>query len=585
MKQRGSPVFDRGRKTLSLFFSLKHRTEAGLFQLKGQTGRKEVSCVNKVWQSEWEEYFDYLYRTAAVKYGDCPDIDSLVSDSMLAFIEKTGRGESVEHPKAYLDAILKNKHNAYLREKYKNSISYYDCVDIPCETEEDQDHSEEVYTSVRRELGRLVFIYREAALRYYMHGQSVGQIAKELGISEGTVKSRLSAARSKMKEGLEKMEKYSRESYELKRVTLGIWGYGGLCGEPFNLVGEIEGNILALAYERPVSVQSISDSLGIPCPYIETIINKLVDGELLGRSSGGLVYTRCFVQKYSQSFGDIKRQEKLADEYAVKIYSLCEPYLRHFEKTGSFAEMSEKQKGTLYLFLILRAVNRAVRLCTGKVTNTDKIEYPERKNGGKWLATLTVREHYEKTLPRYETSGVLSVKYQKDKVNTTCEMLDLQSVFGDTHWGYPKMKYKASNIDILRFYASLLECDVSCEFDRMPELAPDFERLGIIGRDAHGRVRLDIPSLTYEELGEACGILKEMYDAVYGLLSEPLTKLILEYNIAVPGHVDGRGHFTKHGAAGAYVIAQLIKIAEQGLMPYHVEIGKTPLILVKYKKR
>ena len=73
-------------------------------------------------------------------------------------------------------------------------------------------------------------------MRYYVHGHSVEQIAKELHISAGTVKSRLSSARGQIKEGLKGMEKYDPISYEPKKVTLSIWGGTGFANEPFSLL-------------------------------------------------------------------------------------------------------------------------------------------------------------------------------------------------------------------------------------------------------------------------------------------------------------------------------------------------------------
>ena len=78
---------------------------------------------------------------------------------------------------------------------------------------------------------------------------------------------------------------------------------------------------LILAYENPVSVRGIADTIGMPTAYIEPLIDKLVEGELMGRTEGGLVYTRCFIQRQSESFGDIPAQEALADKNAeVVVY-------------------------------------------------------------------------------------------------------------------------------------------------------------------------------------------------------------------------------------------------------------------------
>lgn len=531
---------------------------------------------------EWEEYLLYLYGRAAQKYSDCAEIESLVADSLLVLVEKMQRNETVKHPKAYLDAVLKNKYNAYLREKYKNTISYYDCIDMPSD-EPDEEHDDE-YEAVRRQIGRLIKIYREVTVRHYIHGQSVEQIAEALCISAGTVKSRLYSARKQVKEGLEDMEKYSSYSYEPKHVSLGIWGNSGLNGEPFSIVSEIEGNVLALAYEAPVSVRGLADTMGIACAYLETIVERLVEGELLGRTAGGLVYTRCFVTCGNEQYENIKEQKRIADEYAHILYNSCEPYLEKISETDSFLSMNEKQRGTLYLYLFLRAITKTMNKCDP--THSFGMDIlPERKNGGKWYAILKVRNQQEKENETYRCSGPLQVCYSKDKAHLDCEMVDFQSVFGDTHWAYPCMKYKASNADVLRFYASLLDCDVKCEFDYIGEIAGEFEKLGIVARDSDGRLRLDVPSLSYDELKNISSVVGKMYGTVYEILHKPLSELYDRYNVNVPKHVDGREHFVKHGAAGAFAVAQLMSIVEQGLLPYKVEIGKTPIILVKYKKR
>jgi len=59
------------------------------------------------------------------------------------------------------------------------------------------------YSEVREAVNTLSEPLRLAVLLYYFHGRSVGQAAEALGIPVGTVKSRLSKARSLLKEVLE----------------------------------------------------------------------------------------------------------------------------------------------------------------------------------------------------------------------------------------------------------------------------------------------------------------------------------------------------------------------------------------------
>ena len=173
---------------------------------------------DEAFERECEEYLEYLYALAKKHYSDCPDIDTLVQDTIAALLIKRDKGETVEYPKGFLSAVLKNKHNAYLRHKYRAEIVEYtdgvwDYSYHDFEEKEEIERLGEEYESIRREIGRLIQIYREVTVRHYVHGQTVEEIAKALNIPRGTVLSRLSTARDQIKEGLKNMEKYSQISY------------------------------------------------------------------------------------------------------------------------------------------------------------------------------------------------------------------------------------------------------------------------------------------------------------------------------------------------------------------------------------
>ena len=537
-------------------------------------------------------YLEYLYRLAEKRYNDCPDIDTLVQDTLTALIVKISLGKSIEHPKGYLAAVLKNKYNAWLREKYRAEyVEYSDgAISETCtETEEKEEAGRrtEEYEAVRREIGRLICMYREVIVRHYVHGQPIDRIAKELDIPRGTVLSRLSAARDQIKEGLENMEKYSQISYEPKTASIGIWGNAGLMGEPFSLVrSDIEANILDLAYENPVSVRGIADTMGMPGAYIEPIIDSLVRGELMGRTAGGLVYTRCFVQRYENAFGDIPAQEKLAGQYASRVWEIVWKHIEPLTKHDDFAEMSDKQKATMLLSVMNRMLLDVLRKSRPDPDHTPK-QPPERPDAGRWLATLTVYGHDQMLDHPYDGSGPVDVGYSAaNDGRFDCRMYDCQSLFGDAHWAYSRLKYKCSLQSILRFYASFLPCDVKTDNVLLYELIPEFEKLCILKRSADGEIRLDIPALPFTEVTEhwnpACEAIRE---ALFDLLSDDLRKLWAKTKNRVPGHVDEAEYFVHAGAMGAYVKAQLLAIVNKALLPYPVVVGKTPLIYIVYRKK
>ncbi|MBQ9133170.1 MAG: RNA polymerase sigma factor [Clostridia bacterium] len=545
---------------------------------------------DKAFAKECEEYLLYVSELAARKYGDCPDMDSLIQDSIMALLERKRQGVAVQHPKGFLAAVLQNKYNAWLRQKYKNNVLSYECADIPQDDallqKEEAESRDEEYTAVRRELGRLIRIYREVAVRYYVHGHSVEKIASDLHISAGTVKSRLSSARDQIREGLE-MEKYAQVSYEPKKMAMAIWGSCGLSNEPFSLLhSDLEPNILLLAYENPVSVRGIADTMGMPTAYIEPLIDKLVEGELMGRTDGGLVYTRCFIQQQSESFGDIPRQEALADKYAETVWQTVWKHLEPLMVRAEFASMSEKQKATLCLFVMHQTLADVVRRCKPKSENEPK-QPPERPNAGRWLATGTILDAGPKQRVKYASSGPVQVAYSKNNDGRyACRMFDCQSLFGDAHWAYNTFKYKCSLQSILRFYASFLPCDVETDNKLLHELIPEFEKLCILKRGGDGEVALDIPALTFEEarqyLDPAMAAIRE---ELYALLHTDLEKVWVCRKNRVPKHVDQWQYYLHIGAMDAYAKAQMLAIVQKDLLPYPVTVGKTPIIFVVYEKK
>lgn len=546
----------------------------------------------KDFEKQCGEYLEYLYHLAGKRYNDCPDIDTLVQDTLTVLIVKISLGKSIEYPKGFLSAVLKNKYNAWLREKYKAEYVEYSDGAISgtyneIEEKEEAERKTEEYEAVRREIGRLIRIYREVIVRHYVHGQPVEQIAGELGIPRGTVLSRLSAARDQIKEGLENMEKYSQISYEPQTASIGIWGNAGLKGEPFSLMRtDIEANILNLAYKNPVSVRGIADTMGMPSAYVEPIIDSLVKGELMGRTAGGLVYTRCFMQRYEDAFGDIPAQEKLADQHASGVWKIVWKHIEPLTKRDDFAEMSDKQKATMLLFVMNQMLSDIVHKSHPDSEHSPK-QPPDRPDAGRWLATVTVYAHNQMRDNPYDGSGPVYVGYSANNDGKfDCQMFDCQSLFGDAHWAYSQFKYKCSLQSILRFYASLLPCDVKTDNELLYELIPEFEKLCILKRGADGEIKLDIPALPFTEVTEywnpACkAIRKELFD----LLSDDLRKQWAKAKNSVPKHVDEAEYFVHAGAMRAYVTAQLLAIVHKELLPYPVVVGKTPLIYIAYRKK
>lgn len=50
----------------------------------------------KDFEKQCGEYLEYLYHLAGKRYNDCPDIDTLVQDTLTVLIVKISLGKSIE---------------------------------------------------------------------------------------------------------------------------------------------------------------------------------------------------------------------------------------------------------------------------------------------------------------------------------------------------------------------------------------------------------------------------------------------------------------------------------------------------------
>ena len=571
----------------------------------------------------FEEAYLELTRYAYTRARNTAEADEVVSDTVLAWMQDLRAGKRIEHTAGYLRTVFDRRLCDYLRRRYRREVELSDDGTVLDTIPDDSDpdawrQSVKEAEAVRKAIGRLAAIYREVVYRHYMKGQGVEEIAKALDVPVGTVKSRLSDGRGQMKETVTKalregdhptavraageaMQKeqknftadtrpYSEVSYAPKRVTIGIWGNTSQKGEPFCYVESlIAQNILVVAYEKPINIRDLSAALGIPTPYVEHEVDILVHGEMMGRTPGGLVYTRIFMQTEEEGFGDVEAQEALAVEISPAIWRIMEEGLASLwaDESSVTHAYSPKQTAIFRLMLANQMIGNVLFAPEMNMREPD-VTPPPRPNGGWWLATGTVYEYGQEPYShKYSCSGPVKVNYVKPP---ECEgglpvqmamMMDYQSLFGTTHWNYGKMKHSFGLTEILKFYASFMTDAIKPADHRIYELVPEFEGMHILHRDEDGEIQLDIPVMPFSEWDRWERALKELTPAVIGAIGESIRALVGCTVNRVPDHVDGRTAYLRSGSTGCLIPATMKALAENGCIP-DVVMGSTPVILVVY---
>ena len=571
----------------------------------------------------FDEAYLELTRYAYTRARNAAEADEVVSDTVLAWMQDLRAGKCIENTAGYLRTVFERRLCDYLRRKYRREVEMSDDGTILETIPDDADPEERQQIlleeeAVRKALGRLAAIYREVVYRHYVKGQRVETIAKALGVPVGTVKSRLSDGRGQMKETVTKhlqgeitppsvraageaMQKeqknftadtrpYSEVSYAPKQVTISIWGNVSRKSEPFCYMDSlIAQNILVLAYEKPISIRDLSAALGIPTPYVEHEVKILVRGEMMGRTHGGLVYTRIFMQTEEDGFGNVEAQEALAAEIAPIMWRMMEEGLAFLwsDHASATRTYTAKQMATFRLMLANQMLEWVLFSPQMDMRDPDVTPMP-RPNGGWWLATGTVYEYGQALYThKYSCSGPVKVNYVKPP---ECEgalplqmgmMMDYQSLFGATHWNYGRMKHSFGVNEILRFYASFMTDEIKPADPRIYELVPEFEKMHILHRNRDGEIKLDIPTMTFAEWDRWEAALKALTAAVIEAVGESVKALIARTVNRVPDHVDGRTAYLHTGAMGCLIPATMKALAENGCIT-DVVIGETPVILVVY---
>lgn len=142
---------------------------------------------------EIQKHIDYILSIAMKKCNNSYDAEDLASETVLSAIAYLKNGGVIGNIKSFLLTILNRKYYSFLRKKYKLPTTV---IAEGFDIQDDEDFvqkliKEEEEESIRKEVAYLTRSYREIIVKHYFYNEKIGDIAKELKISEGTVKSRL----------------------------------------------------------------------------------------------------------------------------------------------------------------------------------------------------------------------------------------------------------------------------------------------------------------------------------------------------------------------------------------------------------
>ncbi len=539
-------------------------------------------------KDELLQYYGYLSRLASSKCGSQPDAEDFVSETMLAAFAYLHKGNDIEYPKTWLSNTLIHKINSSLRKKYRSpfTVNLDLLADIPENTHGETPYSEtDEAADVRRELIYLAKTTREAVIRHYFNNQSVADIARMLKIPEGTVKSRLYSGRNQIKKGLKRVE--TKINHLPGCLNISFSGSGGSDNRPMSLAeGDlIAQNLLALAYEKPLKIDELANIIGIPTAYIEPIIERLADGELMARTGADKFYTDFIIYKPEDIIAPFEAQKEFVDTHFNIFWSAMSQTIQSVNSLVNSRKLNKRQLKKLERYAVMRVLQNF------EIEGSRKgiPQSPPRRDGGAWTA-----------MGHYFPAG-----YDAEKYNSVCQYLIngghrtsevrdylgaaqlILCEFDTTLWDSPHRFAACGYENYFNGIINLLWCvhkngdpNNNGIKNTVIEKIPEFKTLGLL-TDENGKLAVDIPVMSKAENTELTAIIKHNQEILITELSDSYQKFLKGSAISVPQHLKSVPEFLRYSPATRCIAMSAVREAyEKKLHLHDVDYCCPPVILI-----
>ncbi len=233
----------------------------------------------------YEELLEATYGFCLKHLSDPDDAEDLTQEILCEALK--ARGKTIENFYAWFWKMAENRINRFYRMKQNGAVLLDKYLNVPAvEPEIDSNIlAEEEISRLNYNISRLSELHRNVIIMYYLREMSVQDIAKELGVPEGTVKRRLFDARTDIKKGMDDMTGFGRASYAPAEVNL--WG-GYQITKIWEKLGSIMvRQILACCAFEAKTVKEIADEIGCAPVYFEEQLKDLLEIKILKETSKG----------------------------------------------------------------------------------------------------------------------------------------------------------------------------------------------------------------------------------------------------------------------------------------------------------
>ncbi len=275
-------------------------------------------------------YLPKIYGFAIKKAFSYAEAEELCADIATEAYASLRKADDVINIEGYVWRISEHAYAKFVSRKKRHEGVSIDGITLPFYDEDTRLETEEEMAILRREIAFLTQKRRQIVFWFYYENRSVADIARSLGIPEGTVKWHLNKARHDLKEGL---------SMKRQIGTLGLspyqadgFGHNGQPGKnggpEYYLNDKLNLNIVYSVYFEPKNAIEIAEELGVTPVFLEDKIAFLEENGFLVRCKDGRFTT--FVHFQSSTYSREKQDRILAvrQEIAHRLVTDYVPRVR-----------------------------------------------------------------------------------------------------------------------------------------------------------------------------------------------------------------------------------------------------------------
>lgn len=170
--------------------------------VKSNSIGKEISNVTPQKERQTENaiktYGNLLYRTAYVLLGNPHDVQDVLQETFIKYMEKAPDFHDSGHEKAWLLKVTANPCKDYLRFSRRHAYADLESLENICAVSEQK--------TLLKEIIALPEKWKTVLLLHYVEGYGIKEIARIAGLTESAVKKRLQRGRDALRKQLTESE-------------------------------------------------------------------------------------------------------------------------------------------------------------------------------------------------------------------------------------------------------------------------------------------------------------------------------------------------------------------------------------------